>query len=332
MLGPEARNVSLSVVFSFRNEEESISLLLPRIRKVAREIGVQSAEFVFVNDCSTDRSLEILLAQQAEHGDVVILNMSRRFGVSECVIAGLRESRGDYVVYMDTDLQDPPEVIADMMQLILKEKADVVFTTRRRRDGETWIKLQVTKIGYWLLKNLSSIEIPYNSGDFKMLSRRVVEQILQMKEHKPFMRGLVTWVGFKQVQLFYDREPRAAGETHFPIFSKRVIYNFIDSAMISFSDAPLKAALALGLLAICGSVGIFAWILFQKAMGWALPGWTAVMATILVMGGIQLFVVGVLGLYIHTIYLQVKGRPLYIVDRVLRPEGPAQVRTINSRG
>ncbi len=320
------REISLSVVFSFRNEEESLDLMIPRVRKVCKEVGFKWAEFVFVNDCSTDRSLEILLREQKIGNDIVIVNTSRRFGVSECVMAGMQESRGDYVVYMDTDLQDPPELIREMIQLMIKEQADVVFTTRRTRQGETWIKLKVTQFGYWVLKSFSSIEIPYNSGDFKMLSRRVVEQVLQMKEHKPFMRGLVTWVGFKQAQLFYDRDPRAAGETHFPIFSKRVLYNFIDSAMISFSDAPLKAALFLGMLVIAGSVGMFAWIIFQKAIGWALPGWSAVMATILVLGGIQLFLIGVVGLYIHTIYLQVKARPLYIVDRVYRPDtGAAEV-------
>ena len=325
----QLRQTTLSVVFSFRNEEQNLELLIPRLRAVCKEMGLKSHEFVFVNDCSTDRSLEILLREQQSGGDIVIVNTSRRFGVSECVMAGFSESRGDYVVYMDADLQDPPELIPDMMELALRERAEVVYTTRRRRDGETWIKLQITKFGYWLLKTFSSIEIPYNSGDFKLLSRRVVGEVLRLKEQKPFMRGLVTWVGFKQAQLFYDRAPRAAGETKFPVFSKKVIYNFLDSALISFSDAPLKAALGMGIVITGGAVLLFVWILVQKMIGWALPGWTAVMATMLVLGGVQLFILGIIGLYIHTIYLQVKGRPLFIVDRVYRPESRAEHSTKN---
>jgi len=312
--------VSLSIVFSFRNEEASLELLIPRVRKVCREIGFKWIEMVFVNDCSTDRSLDILLREQNAGGDIVIVNTSRRFGVSECVMAGLAETRGDYVVYMDADLQDPPELIREMIQLILKDQSDVVYTTRKTRHGESWAKLKVTKLGYWILRTFSTIEVPDNSGDFKMMSRRVVEILLQMKEQKPFMRGLVTWVGFKQSQLFYDRDSRAGGETHFPVFSKRVIFNFLDSALISFSDAPLKAALLVGAVVIAGAIGLFAWIIIQKAIGWAVPGTSAIMATMLVLGGIQVFLLGVVGLYIHTIYIEVKARPLYIVDRVYRPK------------
>lgn len=318
------KQLTLSIVFSFRNEEQNLELLIPRLREACGSMGLKDYEFVFVNDCSTDRSLEILLHEQQTMKDIVVVNTSRRFGVSECVMAGLGETRGDYVVYMDADLQDPPEIIPDMMELALRERAEVVFTTRRKRDGETWIKLQITKFGYWLLKSFSSIEVPYNSGDFKLLSRRVVNEVLRMKEQKPFMRGLVTWVGFKQAQLFYDRLPRARGETKFPVFSRKVIYNFLDSALISFSDAPLKAALGLGLVITTGACLLLVWIFVQKMIGWALPGWTAVMATMLVLGGVQLFIIGILGLYIHTIYLQVKGRPLFIVDRIFRPNSNSE--------
>lgn len=315
----EFGNIRLSVVFSFRNEEHNIPILLGRARKALRPLGLKDLEFVFVNDCSTDASLAVLLDEQDRDGDVVIVNTSRRFGVSEGVMCGLKEANGDFVAYMDSDLQDPPELIPELLKRALEEQADVVYTTRRTRAGETWIKLKITALGYWILNTFSSIPVPHNSGDFKLMSRRVVDQVVQIKEQKPFMRGLITWVGFKQVQFFYDRDPRATGETHFPVFSKRVIYNFLDSALISYSDAPLKLALAAGVLVMTGAGCLFVWILVQKALGWALPGWSAVMATMLVLGGIQLFVMGIFGLYIHTIYLEVKGRPLYIVDQVLRP-------------
>jgi len=318
------RGLTLSVVFSFRNEERNIPILLERARNALRPLGLKEIEFVFVNDCSTDASLDVLMREQESEQDIVIVNTSRRFGVSEGVMCGLKEATGDYVAYMDSDLQDPPELLPDMLKRALLEQADVVYTTRRSRAGETWIKLKITALGYWILNTFSSIPVPQNSGDFKLMSRRVVDQVVQIKEQKPFMRGLITWVGYKQVQFFYDRDARATGESHFPVFSKRVIYNFLDSALISYSDAPLKLALAAGMMVIAGAFCLFVWILVQKAMGWALPGWSAVMATMLVLGGIQLFVMGIFGLYIHTIYLEVKGRPLYLVDRVLRPRKKAK--------
>lgn len=329
---PPLSVLKLSIVFSFRNEEDALRIIFPRLRKVCSGMGLKDYEFIFVNDCSTDKSLDILLQEQQAGQDLIIVNTSRRFGVSECVLAGLKEASGDYVVYMDIDLQDPPELVPEMLTLALKEEADVVYTTRLSRKGESWFKLKLTALGYWILNTFSAIDVPPNSGDFKLLSRRVVSELLRLKEHKPFMRGLVTWVGFKQVQFFYDRDPRAAGETHFPIFSRRVIYNFLDSALISFSDAPLKAALAMGVLVTLGASLLFIWIIVQKAMGWALPGWSAIMATMLVLGGIQLMVTGVMGLYLHTIYIQVKGRPLYIVDRVYKPSESLSVRQVEAIG
>jgi dolichol-phosphate mannosyltransferase len=313
-------NLKLSAVFSFRNEQENIPLLLKRLRAALAPLGLKECEFVFVNDCSTDRSLELLLAEQEREGDIVIVNTSRRFGMAEGHMCGLREATGDYVVYMDCDLQDPPELIPEMLKRALLEHADVVFTTRRSRAGETWIKLKVTALGYWILNSLSAIPVPSDSGDFKLLSRRVVDHVIQLKEQKPFVRGLVTWVGFKQIQFFYDRDARAGGESHFPVFSRKVIYNFLDSALISFSDAPLKLALLAGAGAICGAATLFCYMLFLKITGDVVPGWSAIMATMLVLGGVQMFVMGIFGLYIHTIYLEVKGRPLYIVDKVLRPK------------
>ncbi len=325
------KHLTLSVVFSFRNEERNIPILLTRARAALRPLGLKEVEFVFVNDCSTDASLDILLKDQEKEGDIVIVNTSRRFGVSEGVMCGLKESSGDYVVYMDSDLQDPPELIPEMLKMAIAEKADVVYTTRRSRAGETWIKLKITQVGYWILNSLSTIPVPQNSGDFKLLSRRVVGQVSQLKEQKPFMRGLITWVGFRQVQFFYDREARATGDSHFPVFSRRVIYNFLDSALISFSDAPLKLALLAGILVMAGAFFLLVWILVQKFLGGNLPGWTAMMATMLVLGGIQLFVMGIFGLYIHTIYLEVKGRPLYIVEGVLRPHNKQkQVTTVEA--
>jgi dolichol-phosphate mannosyltransferase len=301
----------ISVVLSFFNEEENLPELVRRLRA---ELAPYRREFIFVNDVSTDRSLEVLKELAAGHDDIKVVNMSRNFGVSICVMAGLRYAKGDVVVYMDADLQDPPELIPT---LLAKWQADpeveVVYTTRRSRAGESAFKLAITRLGYRILHATSDIKLVPDSGDFKLLSRRVVNELLKMDEAKPFVRGMVTWVGFKQVQVLYDREARHAGETHYPVLGWRVISNFLDSALISFSDVPLKIALLLGFLV---SVGAFLWLIgvfIMKIFGYTLGGWAAIMATMLVLGGVQLLTIGVLGLYINAIFRETRHRPNYIV-------------------
>lgn len=318
----------VSVVLSFYNERAIIPELLMRLRAVLRaqrQDGlIRSYELIFVNDASTDGSADLLRGEIASADDVVLVNMSRNFGVSECVYAGFRHARGDAVIYMDADLQDPPELIPTLLQHWRDDpEAEVVYTTRRRREGESAFKLLLTRIGYRFVNKISDIDLPVDSGDFKLLSRRVVDQLLAMEEKLPYIRGLVSWVGFKQVQVFYDRAPRFDGRrgTKFPVLSRRVIYGYLDRALISFSDAPLKASLILGFL-FASLAGLYLIVvLFQKLMGWYEPGWPAIMATMLLLGGIQLVVLGFVGLYINVIFLEVKKRPPYIVASVERPTG-----------
>jgi dolichol-phosphate mannosyltransferase len=190
----------VSVVLSFYNEETVIPELLSRMRAVFGALieskRVRDYELVFVNDDSTDGSLQCLQGE-LDKGDVVVVNMSRNFGVSECVMAGLGYSAGDAVIYMDADLQDPPEVIPMLIEAWQSdEEAEVVYTTRTRRDGEHWLKMLVTKLGYRFINSISEINLQIDSGDFKLLSRRAVDNILLLKEDKPYMRGLVSWIGF----------------------------------------------------------------------------------------------------------------------------------------
>ena len=305
------QNPYISVVLSFFNEAENIPELVRRLRAV---LPPDRHELIFVNDASTDRSLNLLKELAAGHDDIRVVNMSRNFGVSVCVMAGFRHAKGDAVIYMDADLQDPPELIPTMVEAWQKDpEADVVFTTRRTRAGEGALKLAITKLGYRILHAVSDIELVPNSGDFKLLSRRAVNEVLKLAEQKPFVRGLVTWVGFKQVQVFYDRDARYGGETHFPVLGWKVINNFLESALISFSDVPLKIALVLGFLV---STGAFLWLIgvfVMKFLGYTLGGWAAIMATMLVLGGVQLLTIGVLGLYINAIYRETRQRPHYIV-------------------
>jgi dolichol-phosphate mannosyltransferase len=314
----------ISVVLSFFNEDSVIPELLHRLRSILRSLQEKSVirgyELVFVNDNSTDHSLEILINEFEKNKDIVIVNMSRNFGGSECVLAGMMYTKGDAVIYMDADLQDPPELIPELIEKWRQEAdAEVVYTTRLSRADEHPFKMFITKWGYRFINKTSNIRLPVDSGDFKLLSRRAVDELLMLKEKQPYLRGLISWIGFKQAQVFYHREPRFDGRknTKFPVMSKRVIYGYLDRALISFSDAPLKAALFLGFIVSFLAAIYIVVVIIQKIMGWYEPGWPAIMATMLFLGGTQLIVLGVLGLYINTIFLEVKGRPSYIVKNVI---------------
>ena len=308
----------LSIVFSFRNEEDVLSELLRRVRAVMdteRTKGsIKGHELVFVNDASTDRSLEILVDAAKERKDIRVINMSRTFGVAPCVMAGLAHTKGDAVVYMDADLQDPPELIAEMLNSLKSGNVDVVHTVRRSRKGEGAFKMFITRIGYAVLNRYSSVAIPREVGDFKMLSRRAVDHLLQFKEHKPFMRGLISWIGFKQTFVPYDRDARQAGKSKFFVLSRKVISNFFSSALVNFSSVPLQIASYCGLCAIIIDAVFLLYAVGEKLSGHAIPGWTALMIVILFIGGVQMFCIGMIGLYLNSVHEQSKMRPNYIIE------------------
>ncbi len=316
---PEPCCPTISVVLSFANEEDVLPETVRRLRTVLdgqRQLGfIGDHELIFVNDASSDRSLEILLEAARQRDDIRIVNMSRNFGVTPCTLAGMDFTSGDLIVYLDTDLQDPPEVIPDMLKAWREDgQPDVVHTVRRRREGETRLKLAVTWLGYRILRCLSTVPIRIEAGDFKMLSRRVVEELRKLREKKPFLRGLVAWVGFKQTEMYYDRARAAAGDTKFPVFSRKVIQNFLDSALISFSGIPLQLATFLGLLVSGSSFCYLLVILVQRLLGYTFPGLGAVLATVLFLGGVQMLFLGIMGLYLNAIFVETKGRPNYIVE------------------
>ena len=317
----------ISVVLSFYNEARVLGELISRLRHVLKPLCkdevIGGYELIFVNDASTDSSLQILSEESKREKDLVIINMSRNFGVSECVLAGMQHAQGDAVIYMDADLQDPPELIPQLIAEWQKdEDVAVVYTTRTNRQGEHPLKLFVTKWGYRFISSIADIELPVDSGDFKLLSRTAVNELLKLQEKKPYLRGLVSWIGFKQKQVFYQREERYDGreKTKRRMLSRRVLYYWLDRAMISFSDAPLKLALFLGFFVSFGAFSYILIVFFQKIMGWYVPGWPAIMATMLFLGGIQLITMGFLGLYINTIFNEVKRRPNYIIKDIIRPQ------------
>ena len=312
----------VSVVMSFYNEMENLPELVARLREVSRlNSDFKLNELIFVNDVSNDGSEEWLEKEAKISSDLVLVNMARRTGVSECVYAGMSIATGDAVIYLDSDLQDPPELIPEMVRTWKQNQdCEVVYTVRKSRQGEVFIKLAVTKLGYRFLRKISHIDLPLDAGDYKLLSRKVVDIVLANKEFKPFMRGIVTSIGFKQIPVYYDREPRGNGRgaTKFALFSPRTVSGWLDSALISFSDVPLKISLGIGLITSFFSSAYLIVVLIQKIMGLYVPGWPALMAAILLLGSVQLMVMGVLGLYISAIFTQTKNRPIFIIKSVIR--------------
>lgn len=300
----------VSVVLSFRNEEQVLDELIKRIRDAIGPTGCDF-ELVFVDDDSTDRSPEILRKHREADPRIKFITMSRRFGVHPCVIAGLRHARGDAVIYMDSDLQDPPELIPELIEK-WKAGADVVNTVRTRRLGENFLKMWVTRKAYQIINFVSDINLPQNMGDFKLLSRRVIDELLRIQENDPFMRGLVRWVGFRQETVHYTREARFAGRTHFSLFGPGPASEFIRGTT-SFSAAPLYVTLVLGIIVSFLSFLLIIYVLTVWFMGLAVPGWAGVMCTVSFLGGMILLSNGISGVYIGRIYEQVKNRPLYII-------------------
>ena len=321
------RRELISIVFSFFNEAENIPELIARIRAVFSDLPDYDYEMVFVNDCSTDNSFELLNEARRQRDDVVILNTTRQFGHMPGLFAGLEEARGDAVIYMDADIQDPPELIPKMLNA-WKSEPDVglVYTTRTHRDGESTFKLIVTKIGYQILASLSEIPIYKDSGDYRLLSRRALNEVLKFKEKRPFFRFLSNWVGFKHKQVMYRREPRFQGKSKFSIFSRKVYFQFLEISLFPFSDAPLRMSLMLGIATSCFAFFYLMRVLYMKSIDANLPGWTAIMCTLLLMSGIQFIVSGIQGLYIGAIHSEIRGRPNYIIrDKIGREDNVPEV-------
>jgi len=306
----------LSIVFSFRNEEDVLDELIRRVTRTLAPLDI-SYEMIFVNDDSTDRSMEILLSHSKENKNIKIINMSRRFGVTPCVFAGMEYAKGDIVIYMDADLQDPPELIPQMIDKF-KAGAEVVNMTRTEREGEGALKMWLTKRAYKAIDFMSDIDLPENTGDFKLLSRRVVNHLMKLSESDPYMRGLVSWIGFKQETILYKREARFAGETHFSLWKSINPGKEFIRGLTSFSSLPLYFALIVGFLVSSGAFAYLVYIVVSKVfLGMHLPGWPAVMVTMLFLGGTILFTIGVLGIYIGRIHDQIKERPRFIIRSMM---------------
>lgn len=267
-------------------------------------------ELIFVDDGSKDRTLQILATLQPQNPHIRILSFSRNFGHQLAVTAGIDHARGDAVVLIDADLQDPPELIPEMIKK-WKEGYEVVYGQRILRRGETYFKRITARLFYRLLNRLSEVPIPLDTGDFRLMGRRVVDELIKMREHHRFIRGMVSWVGFKQTPVFYDRRPRFAGKSKYPL---RKMIRFTMDGIVSFSATPLKVATYLGFLTALLSLAGIIYVIFVRLRtnNWV-PGWTTTIIAIMFFSGVQLITVGIIGEYVARIHRESKHRPLYIL-------------------
>ena len=309
---------SISIVAPAYNEQEVLGEFHRRVTEVMAGLGCQY-EIVLVNDGSRDNTLALMYALRERDPHISVVDLSRNFGKEIALSAGLDHTKGDVVVVLDSDLQDPPELIPQMLD-IWREGYDVVYGMRTARDGETWFKKTTAKYFYRLIKSVSRVDIPKDTGDFRLMSRRAVAALSRLREEHRFMKGLFAWVGFPSSPFLYKRDPRAAGETKWNYWK---LWNFALEGITSFTVAPLKVSTYLGML-IAVLALLYAVFVIWKALVYSDPvrGYPSLMTVVLFLGGVQLISVGLLGEYVGRIFNEVKRRPLYLVNRLLQSELP----------
>ena len=303
----------LSVVFSFRNEEGNIKELVERVDLSVKKLNNWNYEMIFVNDDSTDGSEKILLELQKKH-PIKIINMSRKFGVDPCVLAGFRNTKGDAIIYLHSDLQDPPELIPELVKKY-EEGFEVVHTVRTKREGEGKFRMLVTKAAYHIINYLSDINLPIEAGDYKLISRKALDNILNQKEYRPYVRGLSVWVGFKQTFCKYERQARGHGKSKMPLLSSGPVVDFING-VTSYSLKPLYFGIFFGFISILISAVLIIYALYLKFNDLAIPGSTSIIIAISFFSGILLFTLGIIGIYLARIFEQTKGREQYVIKEI----------------
>lgn len=306
--------IRLSAVVPCYNEQDGVEELYRRLSRTCRDTVGDSHEIVLVNDGSRDGTLAALQALADRDPHVVVVNLSRNHGHQLALTAGLSVARGDLIFILDADLQDPPELLPEMLARI-EDGADVVYGQRRERAGESAFKKLSAKAFYRLISRLSAVDIPVDTGDFRLMTRRVLEVLAAMPEQHRFVRGMVSWVGFRQEPLLYDRDPRFAGETKYPL---RKMIGFASDALTGFSVVPLRLAFYLGLLGGLASAALLLYSLIAYMLDDTVTGWTSMMTVVLFVSSIQMIMLGILGEYVGRIFMQSKQRPLFVIESVRR--------------
>lgn len=301
--------VRISVVVPLYNEQENIDALFRRLLAVLEALNT-SYDVICVNDGSRDNTLKNLVEYHQLYPQIKVVNLSRNFGKDTAMSAGIDYSQGMAVIPIDADLQDPPELIAEMIEK-WHEGYDVVYASRRVRIGESWFKRFSAEGFYQVINKLSRVSIPPNTGDFRLIDRRVVESIKKMPERQRFMKGIFAWVGYKQTSILFDREPRYQGQTKWNYWK---LWNFAIDGITSFSFLPLKVWTYVGLIIALVSLVYASFLILRTIIfGIDVPGYASLMVAVLFLGGIQLLTLGIIGEYIGRVYEEVKGRPLYLV-------------------
>lgn len=306
----------LSIIFSFKNEEKNLHELIERTTQTLSKLNNWKYELIFVNDCSSDQSEKILLEFQKKF-PIKIINMSRNFGVAPCVLAGFKHSKGDAVIYIDSDLQDPPELIQKLIEEHEKG-AEVVHTIRTKRLGEPKLKMLLTYLAYKIINYFSDIPLPVNAGDFKLISRKALDKILELNEFRPYIRGLSVWVGFSQANVYYIREPRASGKSQFNLLGSGPVNEFL-TGLTAYSLKPLYIGIVFGFFAILVSVILIIHTLYAKLNNLTALGSAGIIISISFFSGIILFSQGIIGIYIARIFEQVRGRKRYVIKNIIEP-------------
>ncbi len=309
---------ALSIVVPCYNEAACIDILHARVSAAAQAAVGDDYEIVFVNDGSRDDSWAVMQRLVVADPRLVAINLSRNHGHQLALTAGLDLCCGQQIMIIDADLQDPPELLSDMRATMAAEGADVVYAVRRKREGETVFKKLTAALFYRVLDRVTDTPIPLDTGDFRLMSRRALDAFLSLPEQARFIRGMVAWIGFRQVPFLYDRAERHAGETKYPLAK---MIRFALDAMTGFSTAPLRFASHFGLALTGASLLLFVYIAIGFFTGSAVQGWTSTMLVVVLLGAVQMFVLGMIGEYLGRLYVESKRRPLYLVADVAGPIG-----------
>lgn len=313
----------LSIVVPAYNEQEVLREFHRRISDVLATLGMD-AEIIYINDGSSDDTLAILHELHAADERVAIVDLSRNFGKEIALSAGLHKANGDAVVVIDADLQDPPELIPQLINE-WHNGYDVVYARRKRREGESFVKKLTARFFYRLMRNIGHVKLPANTGDYRLLSARAVAAVNSLGEHHRFMKGLFTWIGFKQKAVLYDRDPRHAGHSKWNYWR---LWNLAIEGITSFTTAPLKFATYFGLLTAVGAFLYGAYMVITTLLyGNPVPGYPSLIVIILFLGGTQLMAIGILGEYIGRIFTETKRRPLYFLNEYLPPRKKSANKT-----
>ncbi len=312
----ESKRHKISIILPVFNEEEILEISVERILKFKEKMNsVADLEIIFVDDGSKDGSLSILKQYKNQFK---IISFTRNFGHQMAITAGIDNASGDYIAMIDADLQDPPELIEEMYNLCINNHYDFVYGVRKKRKGETFFKKITASLFYKFLNRLSDTKINLDSGDFAILSKRTAAEFRNLREKNRFIRGMIPWLGFKSASIEYERSERIAGTTKFPFFK---MLGFAQNAIFSLSNKPLSFAVNLGAITIIIGIIISIYYLFLKIFTDTLvPGFTAIILTIIIFSGVQIFLIGIVGEYIARIFEETKKRPLYIIDKIFDSE------------